>query len=55
MTYRCEDCGLDLTLTPEQLEALMKWGNPVRRQPCTANEDGMHRVSDEQLADKARE
>jgi hypothetical protein len=46
----CEDCGLDLTLTPEQLEALKKWGNPVRRQPCTANEDGLHRIAGGQLA-----
>lgn len=47
--YECEDCGLDLTPTEAQLEALRRFGNPLRRQPCTANEDGAHRVSDEQL------
>ena len=48
-TYVCDDCGYDLTLTPTQVAALLRWGNPVQRPPCPKNLDGQHRVSDEQL------
>jgi hypothetical protein len=41
----CDECGLDLTPTPEQLEALVRWGNPLRRQPCLKTASGLHRVA----------
>ena len=48
-TYRCEACGADLTPTPEQIRALQRFGNPLRRPPCLETEDGFHVVSDNQL------
>lgn len=53
--YLCEACGADLTPTPEQLAALKRFGNPLRRPPCLETPDGLHRVSDEQLQRLHRE
>lgn len=47
--YRCVICGEDLTPTPEQLEALRRFGNPLRRPPCLLTENGLHRVDAEQI------
>lgn len=40
----CEACGMDLTPTPEQIRALLRFGNPLRRQPCLETENGLHIV-----------
>lgn len=53
--YRCFMCGKDLTPTSEQLEALRRFGNPLRREPCLLSEDGLHRVDDMQLQRRARD
>jgi hypothetical protein len=50
VTYLCDDCGLDLTLEPWQIQWVIEHGNPVPRPPCPVNEDGAHRVGDGQLA-----
>jgi len=42
---RCVECGADLRPTPEQIEALMRWGNPLRRAPCLKTPSGLHRVA----------
>lgn len=42
---RCDACGVSLTPTPEQLRALERWGNPLRRQPCLETENGLHVVA----------
>ncbi len=42
--YRCVICGKDLTPTQEQLQALWKFGNPLRREPCLLTANGLHRV-----------
>lgn len=47
--YRCVICGADLTPTPEQIEALRRFGNPLRRPPCLLTENGLHRVDAEQI------
>lgn len=43
---RCDACGLSLTPTPEQLRALERFGNPLRRVPCLETEDGLHVVAE---------
>lgn len=45
----CVVCGKDLTPTPEQLEALRKFGNPLRREPCLLTENGLHRVDQDEM------
>lgn len=47
--FECVICGKDLTPTPEQLEALRKFGNPLRREPCLLTEDGQHRVDADEM------
>lgn len=42
--WTCSECGIDLTPTQPQLDALVRWGNPIRRQPCLETESGLHRV-----------
>jgi len=39
---RCSACGMSLTPTPEQLRALKRFGNPLRRPPCLQTESGLH-------------
>lgn len=51
----CVICGKDLTPTPEQLEALRRFGNPLRREPCLLTEDGAHRVDIEEIRRRAKE
>lgn len=45
----CDACGLDLTPTPEQMAALHRFGNPLRRPPCLETESGHHVVGDRQF------
>lgn len=40
----CVECGMDLTPTQAQIDAVIRWGNPLRRQPCLETESGLHRV-----------
>ncbi len=46
---RCEDCGIDLTLTEFEVRRVRRSGNPLYRPPCSARDNGAHRVSDAQL------
>lgn len=39
---RCDACGEPLTPTPEQIRALHRFGNPLRRSPCLETENAMH-------------
>lgn len=43
----CDACGMDLTPTPEQIRALHRFGNPLRRQPCLETKSGLHVVNTE--------
>jgi hypothetical protein len=45
----CRACGLDLTPTPEQREALERFGNPLRRPPCLQTASGLHEVDVEAI------
>lgn len=42
---RCAECGADLRPTPEQIEALERFGNPLRRPPCLKTASGLHRIA----------
>jgi len=42
---RCVECGADLRPTPEELEAVVRFGNPLRRPPCLKTASGLHRVA----------
>ena len=42
---RCVECGADLRPTPEQIDALVRFGNPLRRPPCLKTTSGLHRVA----------
>ena len=55
VNYRCDACGRDLTPTPDEIRALQRFGNPLRRPPCLETDDGLHIVSDAQLEDVAWE
>lgn len=41
----CDNCGLDLSLSDEQVAYIRVHGSPIPRPLCTANQDGMHRCS----------
>lgn len=50
----CDECGLDLSMSQEQMWHIEKYGNPLPRPPCPGNtESGMHRCRDIR-ASKAR-
>lgn len=43
----CELCGMILTPKSEELLALTRFGNPLRRPACLESPDGLHRVADD--------
>jgi len=47
---RCVKCGADLRPTPAELEAVVRFGNPLRRTPCLKTASGLHRVAKVELA-----
>lgn len=50
--YYCDACGRNLTPTAEELQALSRWGNPLRRPPCLETESGYHLVDPEQITER---